>query len=63
MAVYDATTPRNAPAATRFIGFVHASYASLSAWQDRRATRKILNKLSDRELADIGLDRGSIDSI
>lgn len=33
----------------------------LSAWNDARITRKALNKLSDRELDDIGLCRGDIE--
>jgi uncharacterized protein YjiS (DUF1127 family) len=34
-----------------------------AAWNDARVTRKTLNKLSDRELDDIGLCRGDIDYI
>ncbi|MET4127856.1 DUF1127 domain-containing protein [Roseovarius sp. MBR-6] len=33
------------------------------SWNDRRATRKALARLSDRELDDIGLCRGDIDAI
>ncbi|MFP4273657.1 MAG: DUF1127 domain-containing protein [Paracoccaceae bacterium] len=36
---------------------------SLAAWNDSRATRKALSRLSDRELEDIGLSRGDIDSV
>lgn len=35
-------------------------FASLAAWNDARATRNALAKLSDRELEDIGLSRGDI---
>jgi uncharacterized protein YjiS (DUF1127 family) len=35
----------------------------LSDWNDARVTRKALNRLTDRELDDIGLCRGDIDHI
>lgn len=34
--------------------------AALSAWNEIRATRRELSRLSDRELADIGLVRADI---
>lgn len=37
--------------------------AALTAWNDRRLTRKALGDLTDRELEDIGLWRGMIDDI
>ena len=37
--------------------------ASISAWNDARATRKALSQLTDRELEDIGLSRGDIDKV
>jgi len=36
---------------------------SLSTWQKIRATRKALNRLSERELDDIGLCRADIDRV
>ena len=36
---------------------------SLAAWNDARVTRKSLSRLTARELDDIGLCRGDIDSI
>jgi uncharacterized protein YjiS (DUF1127 family) len=36
---------------------------SVSTWNDGRLTRQSLNRLSDRELEDIGLVRGDIDQI
>ncbi|WP_297768544.1 DUF1127 domain-containing protein [uncultured Roseovarius sp.] len=33
------------------------------AWNERRATRAALSRLSDRELDDIGLSRGDIDVV
>ena len=37
--------------------------AAFQTWNDTRATRKALNSLTDRELADIGLCRGDIESV
>ena len=36
---------------------------ALTSWNDRRATRNALARLSDRELDDIGLSRGDIDRV
>ena len=38
-------------------------YATLKTWNDERITRRELNALSDRELADVGLCRADIDSV
>ncbi|MFN4059098.1 MAG: DUF1127 domain-containing protein [Roseinatronobacter sp.] len=38
-------------------------FATLKTWNDARITRKQLNALSDRELADIGLERGEIERV
>ncbi|MCY3997655.1 MAG: DUF1127 domain-containing protein [Rhodobacter sp.] len=35
---------------------------NLVAWNNARITRKQLSRLSERELADIGLSRGDIES-
>ncbi|MFU1477734.1 DUF1127 domain-containing protein [Roseovarius sp. C7] len=35
----------------------------LVAWNEARATRVALSRLSDRELEDIGLERGDISTI
>jgi uncharacterized protein YjiS (DUF1127 family) len=35
----------------------------IASWNDARVTRKALSKLSDRELDDLGLNRGDIDDI
>lgn len=37
--------------------------AAIAQWNDTRATRKALWKLSDRELDDIGLSRGDIEFV
>lgn len=44
-------------------GVVSKLIGSISAWNDARQTRKALYQLSDRELADIGLERGEIDRL
>lgn len=40
-----------------------AIFHAVAAWNDARATRKALSKLTDRELEDIGLCRGDIDNL
>ena len=35
----------------------------MSTWRKHRETIKTLNKLSDRELKDIGLSRGDVDRL
>jgi uncharacterized protein YjiS (DUF1127 family) len=42
---------------------VSAVIGRVVAWNDARVTRKALARLSDHELADIGLSRADIDSI
>lgn len=50
--------------AARGLGNVVGSCLTmLSAWNDARVTRQELNRLSDRELADIGVCRGDIERI
>ncbi|GGM03419.1 DUF1127 domain-containing protein [Pseudooceanicola nanhaiensis] len=43
--------------------FIVAMIDGVSAWNDNRVTRNALSKLTDRELEDIGLCRGDIDSV
>jgi uncharacterized protein YjiS (DUF1127 family) len=50
-------------AAHGFGGVVANFFSMLSAWNDARVTRRELNRLSDRELNDIGLCRGDIERI
>ncbi len=64
MSVIDTTTPRShgfgfafAPRLTRAIATLTAQVAEA---RERRATRQALEKLTDRELDDIGLTRGDI---
>ncbi|GIT89889.1 hypothetical protein JANAI62_06270 [Jannaschia pagri] len=35
---------------------------SIIAWNDRRVTLNMLRSLSERELADIGLERGNLEA-
>jgi uncharacterized protein YjiS (DUF1127 family) len=54
------------PASTNRPGFAFA-FANLlgavTAWNERRATEDALSRLTDRELADVGLTRGDIPRI
>ena len=62
MAVIDSTRSHASPLA--IIGQVFTSLSGkFSVWKDARATHKALSQLSDRELADIGINRGDIDNI
>ncbi len=64
MAAVETTRPAPFGAITtyRTINAVTNAFGMLAAWNDARVTRKALNKLSDRELDDIGLCRGDIES-
>lgn len=37
--------------------------ATVAAWNDASITRRELNRLTDRELSDIGLSRGDIERV
>lgn len=45
------------------VGFTSRLVAALQQWNDARMTRTVLNRLSDRELDDIGLNRSDIDQL
>ncbi len=47
----------------RITAIVVAYFARLADWHTTEQTRKALRKLSDRELEDIGLNRGDIEEI
>lgn len=53
----------NRAASLNLGGLFHSLVSAFVAWNDARATRRALSKLSDRELDDIGLCRGDIDLI
>ncbi|MDZ7708751.1 MAG: DUF1127 domain-containing protein [Roseovarius sp.] len=61
MALID--TPRAHADARRTPGLFSRITEMLISWNDRRATRNALARLSDRELDDIGLSRGDIDRV
>ncbi len=65
MATFDTT--RTTYGATGLFGRIgdalNTVFAAVVAWNDARATRNALSKLSDRELEDIGLVRGDIDTV
>jgi uncharacterized protein YjiS (DUF1127 family) len=65
MAAVETTRPAPFGAITtyRTMNAVTNVFGALAAWNDARVTRKALNKLSDRELDDIGLCRGDIEFI
>lgn len=65
MAAYESSraAPFGAISIFRTVQFITEVLANLSAWNDSRITRNALGKLSDRELDDIGLCRGDLESI
>lgn len=65
MAAVETTRPAPYGAITtyRTMNVVTNAFGSFAAWNDARVTRKALNRLSDRELDDIGLCRGDIEFI
>ena len=44
----------------RLVAAFNSLVGSVLTWNDRRTTQKLVSKLSDRELEDIGLTRGDI---
>ena len=65
MTTFDTTRTSygSASATSRFFGLFSAAAAMTVAWNDARVTRYALSKLTDRELEDIGLNRGDIDAV
>lgn len=61
MALYD--LPRMTTVGNPLSGRLNALVTAVLAWNDARQTRKALSSLSSRELDDIGLIRGDIDTI
>ena len=63
MAAFDTTRPVAALNGGYFSKAFATAFASVIAWNDARVTRKALAKLTDRELDDIGLNRGDLGRI
>lgn len=62
MAAFDTT--RTAYGSSSAVSRIFSTLlANIVAWNDARVTRKALSALTDRELEDIGLIRGDIDSV
>ena len=64
MAAVETTRPAPYGAITTFrvINALSLAGRTLAAWNDARVTRNALSRLSDRQLDDIGLSRGDIES-
>ncbi len=57
MSTFDAFTPaRRAPTGSLFSNLL----GHVVAWNDRRMTVAKLSRLTDRELADVGLERADV---
>lgn len=65
MAAFETTRPAPLGAVSIFraVNGIGGMFSMLSNWNDVRVTRKALNKLTDRELDDIGLCRGDVDQL
>ncbi len=65
MAATEMTRPAPFGAITtyRFVQIADAAIVAVKGWNDARMTRTALGKLSNRELDDIGLCRGDIETI
>lgn len=65
MAAFDTTRPTYGSTGllARAGALIESAYGAFTAWNDARATRKVLSGLSDRELSDIGLSRADIDAV
>ncbi|MEO9825497.1 MAG: DUF1127 domain-containing protein [Paracoccaceae bacterium] len=63
MAYTNYANARSANAMTGAQDLFASMVSSINAWDQARRTRAALNKLSDYELADIGLARTDIESV
>ncbi len=65
MATYDYSRPApfGAISVYRLVSALDNLRSSFVAWQNSRSTANALSKLSDHELADIGLSRSDINNI
>ena len=63
MAAFDTTRPTAVISAGFITRTVTNLVGAVSTWNDARITRKSLSQLSARELDDIGLTHGDIDTV
>ena len=61
--VTSAPAPLGAITVYRVVQSVDRCIHAVSAWNARRMTRKVLHRLSNRELDDIGLCRADIEML
>lgn len=65
MAVFNTIRPLTSGqvSAGRVTKFLFNAFGTVAEWNDTRITRKSLSQLSNRELDDIGLSRGDIETL
>lgn len=63
MAAFETTRPVQGSIGGGLSTFFATLTERLVQWNDLRATRKALARLTDRELDDIGLTRGDLENI
>lgn len=65
MSVYETTrpVPLGSVSTLRVVNLFERAYDAFTTWRDARATRSALAKLSDTQLADIGLRRTHIAAV
>lgn len=63
MATFETTRPAPFGAETvyRIVSVAEAAFSALVDWNNRRITRNALSRLSERDLADIGLTLADVD--
>ena len=63
LANHTRPAPFGAIAISNLVAFAESAWTKLVDWNTQRRTRDMLAKLSDRELADIGLIRGDLENL
>lgn len=64
MAAYDlAPPPARGATSRRLSDLFRTAFSALMTWNDTRLSRAALKKLTERQLLDLGLTRGDIDSL
>jgi len=65
MAMFETTktAPMGSVATFRFVNAIDSVIIAIRSWRNARATSATLGKLSNAQLRDIGLERGSIDDV